>query len=196
MLGQSQASFASGLNKSASFTGLLDEFRIWGRALSAAELSVYLHRGVSAASPPPDLLLYYTFDAVEPLSGGAVAVYDHSGRGHHGQLGRVAGREPFTLRYVDGTAARPSAPTLVPSRAPVASGPLILMVAQEEGSRAMFRLVDADGKETSAGQAWILMQPPVHGTISQVRPPPAPAPLQCHPWTPCGVPSCAGRPHA
>jgi len=67
-------------NHGSEFRGLIDEARIWNRALSGNEIRRNMNRAV--AQPQPGLIAYYRFEGLDAQG----SVPDLSGNGHHGRL--------------------------------------------------------------------------------------------------------------
>ncbi|MFH1570227.1 MAG: LamG-like jellyroll fold domain-containing protein [Gemmatimonadota bacterium] len=86
----------------AELCGLLDEVRIWGRALSDAEVRADLDPLLGPAEP--DLLAHYSFDCLDA----AGRVPDLSGRGHSGALVGDAGLQTIGVHLPSALAAAPA----------------------------------------------------------------------------------------
>lgn len=67
-------------NHGSEFRGLIDEARIWNRALSGNEIRLNMNRAVT--DPQPGLIAYYRFEGLDAQG----SVPDLSGNGHHGRL--------------------------------------------------------------------------------------------------------------
>lgn len=68
------------------FVGVIDEVRIWNRALSQTEIQANMNAELSGSEP--GLVAYY------PLNEGVGGIaFDNSGNGHDGQLGLAAGSD-------------------------------------------------------------------------------------------------------
>lgn len=67
-------------NHGSEFRGLIDEARIWNRALSGNEIRRNMNRAVT--DPQPGLIAYYRFEGLDAQG----SVPDLSGNGHHGRL--------------------------------------------------------------------------------------------------------------
>jgi len=92
--------FDTGHSKYKYFDGLMDDVRIYNRALSDEEIQANMH--MRLAGDEPNLVAYWDFD-----EGGGQIVYDLSGNGNNGYLGG------------DPCAVEESAPAWVESDAPV-----------------------------------------------------------------------------
>ena len=126
-LGQDPDTFGDSFDEREAFTGIIDEFRVWRYAKSAAEITSDHAQGVSPSHPNKDkLLVHLTFDnpltaAADPLdftSFGGILKAVNGGDADPLLLGKIPPKNE--MRYVtERKPRRPSLPRFVPSTVPL-----------------------------------------------------------------------------
>ncbi|KAK3282215.1 hypothetical protein CYMTET_10036 [Cymbomonas tetramitiformis] len=137
LFGQEQDSLVGGFDELQSLDGVIDEFRVWNRALSQAQIAAHLYLQLDPYLYP-GLDLYFSFNSLTENNLGKLVVPELTGSGQDGFYGHTMNAENEMCYATNRGCVSPTAPRFVASHAPLSGGPLIFYI--EPGQSLILRL--------------------------------------------------------